>query len=167
MGDVVCCGSDGVTYSSPCAAPAGVDCVDYNECPAGCIKEDGIVYWGHDIPGGRKTTADSQECADFSASLPGGLYWSFRKSSKTCYVKSSNSGRRTDGDAVSGNRKCANPGIISDCSTTGGNAGGRECKFPFIYKGVTYNTCTSLDNNQPWCYTDGKKWGNCLTSCQG
>ena len=26
-----------VTYSSPCAAPAGVDCVDYNECPAGII----------------------------------------------------------------------------------------------------------------------------------
>ena len=23
-----------VTYSTPCAAPAGVDCVDYNECPA-------------------------------------------------------------------------------------------------------------------------------------
>merc|ERR1711953_276206 len=69
---------------------------------------------------------------------------------------------------------------ISDCSTTGGNADGRECKFPFIYKGVTYNTCTSVDNNnQPWCYTDGRTdelpnytgegdwmWGNCPTSCQ-
>merc|ERR1712083_156143 len=31
---VICCGSDGVTYSTPCAAPAGVSCVDYNECPA-------------------------------------------------------------------------------------------------------------------------------------
>ena len=29
-----------VTYSTPCAAPAGVDCVDYNECPA--IADDKI-----------------------------------------------------------------------------------------------------------------------------
>merc|ERR1712228_936518 len=55
------------------------------------------------------------------------------------------------------------PQGISDCSTTGGNADGRECKFPFIYKGVTYNTCTSVDNNnQPWCYTDGRT--NCRTT---
>merc|ERR1711962_1260492 len=31
---VLCCGSDGVTYPTPCSAPAGVTCVDYNECPA-------------------------------------------------------------------------------------------------------------------------------------
>ena len=29
-----------VTYSTPCAAPAGVNCVDYNECPA---IEPGII----------------------------------------------------------------------------------------------------------------------------
>merc|ERR1712212_1249223 len=31
---VICCGSDGVTYPTPCATPAGVSCVDYNECNA-------------------------------------------------------------------------------------------------------------------------------------
>ena len=72
----------------------------------GCIEEDGIDYNGDTIPGGRKTTANSQECAHFSASIPGGLFWTFNKNTKTCYVKSSNSGRRTDWHTVSGNRKC-------------------------------------------------------------
>merc|ERR1712061_323806 len=71
-----------------------------------CIEEDGIDYSGHDIPGERKTTANSQECADFAASITGGLYWTFNKEAKMCFVKSSNSGRRTDADAVSGNRQC-------------------------------------------------------------
>jgi len=31
---VLCCGSDGVTYPTPCDAPDGVTCVDNNECPA-------------------------------------------------------------------------------------------------------------------------------------
>merc|ERR1712228_533671 len=71
-----------------------------------CIEEDGIDYSGHDIPGERKTTANSQECADFAASITGGLYWTFNKKVKMCFVKSSNSGRRTDADTVSGNRMC-------------------------------------------------------------
>ena len=79
-------------------------CPDVNFIFSGCIEEDGIVYWGQNIPGGMKTTANAQECADFAASIPGGLFWSFRKSIKECYVKSSNSGRRTDGGAVSGKK---------------------------------------------------------------
>ena len=71
-----------------------------------CIEEDGIDYNGHDIPGERKTTANSQECADFAASITGGLYWTFKKSDGMCYVKSSNSGRHPQGHAVSGNRQC-------------------------------------------------------------
>ena len=37
------------------------------------------------------------------------------------------------------------------------------------YKGVTYNTCTSVDHDRPWCVTDSeeKLWGNCPDSCQG
>merc|ERR1712061_128497 len=74
--------------------------------PRGCIEEYGIDFYGRDIPGGMKTTADSQECADFAASITGGLYWTFKKNEKMCYVKSSNSGRTTNGLAVSGSRKC-------------------------------------------------------------
>jgi len=32
--DVICCGSDGVFYPTPCDTPAGVSCVDYNQCSA-------------------------------------------------------------------------------------------------------------------------------------
>merc|ERR1712061_945539 len=50
----------------------------------------------------------------FSASIPGGLFWTFNKNTKTCNVKSSNSGRRTDWRAVSGNRKCGITGCIEE-----------------------------------------------------
>ena len=29
---VICCGSDGITYPTPCDAPEGITCVDYNKC---------------------------------------------------------------------------------------------------------------------------------------
>ena len=54
------------------------------------------------------------------------------------------------------------------CYTTEGN----ECIFPFTYKGVSYNKCTSVDVYQPWCVTasagDGSitGWGLCLPDCQ-
>jgi len=47
-----------------------------------------------------------------------------------------------------------------------------ECKLPFKYAGVTYQGCTTRDNDKPWCYTqvdsngNGVKgeWGNCAPS---
>merc|ERR1711893_373785 len=46
----------------------------------------------------------------------------------------------------------------------------QQCVFPFVYKGVTYNGCTSADWSQPWCATatdNGNyngQWGNCETA---
>ena len=37
--------------------------------------------------------------------------------------------------------------------TCGGSANGARCFFPFIYKGVTYTSCTNRDHNQLWCAT--------------
>jgi len=44
----------------------------------------------------------------------------------------------------------------------------RKCVFPFKYRGVTYNGCTTVRNNgKLWCSTENaadgnyKKWGNC------
>ena len=46
----------------------------------------------------------------------------------------------------------------------------KNCQFPFIYEGVTYNECTTVDNVlTPWCSTlvtnTGQHvsghWGNC------
>lgn len=54
---------------------------------------------------------------------------------------------------------------------------GMNCKFPFIYKGVTYDSCTSEDHFMPWCPTSlnyaGEvvagtgNWGNCADNCFG
>ena len=46
--------------------------------------------------------------------------------------------------------------------------------FPFIFKGVKYETCTMKDSNANWCYTEVDangvgiqgKWGNCGPGCQ-
>ncbi|CAH3143085.1 unnamed protein product, partial [Porites evermanni] len=42
---------------------------------------------------------------------------------------------------------------------------GKCCSLPFTYKGVTYNSCTSVNYNRPWCSLDSVykgRWGNCL-----
>ena len=50
---------------------------------------------------------------------------------------------------------------------------GQKCIFPFNYEGTTYNTCTSVDNDQPWCayevdsdatLVEGE-WENCDNTC--
>ena len=41
---------------------------------------------------------------------------------------------------------------------------GQCCSIPFIYKGVIYKSCTSVNHNRPWCSLDPVykgKWGNC------
>jgi len=46
--------------------------------------------------------------------------------------------------------------------TTGGTAGRACCKFPFTWKGKTYEKCASVDRGRNWCYTfKPGKWGNC------
>merc|ERR1740138_418358 len=37
------------------------------------------------------------------------------------------------------------------------------CHFPFEYQGKTYDSCTTVDNDQPWCMTNPKTrtWINC------
>eukprot|EP00794_Sanderia_malayensis_P017044 gene17044-18759_t len=50
--------------------------------------------------------------------------------------------------------------------TTGGNANGAPCVFPFVYRGRNYTSCTRAGHTRQWCATtknypaDGK-WGNC------
>lgn len=40
---------------------------------------------------------------------------------------------------------------------------GDTCHFPFVYNSVTYNTCTSVGKDGPWCYVsaDSSRWGFC------
>merc|ERR1712061_648678 len=140
-----------------------------------CIEEDGIDYSGHDIPGERKTTANSQECADFAASITGGLYWTFNKKSKMCNVKSSNSQRRTDADAVSGNRMCGSIGehvsTIATKTGTGSVAGSNARVLAQICDAQGFCCHTSSDGRglynserqegQTDVYTDRAILGSC------
>ena len=57
-----------------------------------------------------KRTENQQECAHVSASTPGGLFWTWNKNTKECFVKYSNSGKIEVGHAVSGTRECGIPG---------------------------------------------------------
>jgi len=60
------------------------------------------------------------------------------------------------------------------CQTVGGPDAHKSCKFPFVYQGKVFFTCTSVDNgHQPWCATEVNdknhliigKWGSCSNSC--
>ena len=37
-----------------------------------------------------------------------------------------------------------------DCTTTAG----QTCQFPFIYLNTTFTSCTSVNDNAPWCATE-------------
>ncbi|KAL9955688.1 hypothetical protein ACROYT_G037046 [Oculina patagonica] len=42
---------------------------------------------------------------------------------------------------------------------------GRCCVFPFVYKGVSYDSCTSINHNKLWCSFDAVyagQWANCV-----
>lgn len=59
--------------------------------------------------------------------------------------------------------------LIPDNPTVNGNARGASCVFPFVYKTVVYQECTSIDYDKPWCATtdnydrDGL-WRDCTGS---
>jgi len=79
----------------------------------------------------------------------------------------------------------AGPGPVGPgpkCTTISGPATGLDCVFPFIYLGLKFSGCTTindgLDDPKPWCATatDGENiltddlgasttWGYCSTSC--
>ncbi len=51
--------------------------------------------------------------------------------------------------------------------TTGGNAIGAKCVFPFKYQRTIYSECTLNDHHEYWCATTtdfdvDKKWGECI-----
>ena len=69
----------------------------------------------------------------------------------------------------------------SRCTTTSGPDPNKLCIFPFKFRGITYNSCTTNGNDpgdtNAWCSTkvddsgehvgDGQgNWGNCETKCQ-
>ena len=52
--------------------------------------------------------------------------------------------------------------------TSGGNANGAMCTFPFTYKSVAYYECTTIDRGQLWCATTSNyDIGGVYGYCQG
>jgi len=104
----------------------------------------------------------------------------------TCEKQLANTNRcekRRTGEVTDG--YCAKTcGVCSDESSmewnvcTVGDEGvgaGAACIFPFMYKGETYNSCTTVDSDAPWCATEvdvygnyieqTSKWGYCGSLC--
>ncbi len=57
---------------------------------------------------------------------------------------------------------------FADIATTGGNANGAICAFPFTYNGLAYSACIPDPNRGDWCgttpnYDRDLQWGICDT----
>ena len=73
----------------------------------GCIREEDTNYGENDV-GDAKKVSSPQACAEQSA-FQKALFWTFRYEDGTCWVKSSDSGRKSEAGLVSGTRACAFP----------------------------------------------------------
>merc|ERR1711909_55125 len=70
----------------------------------GCVIEEGMDY--KDKPIKSETTEDEEECADLSATTPEGLFWTWNKKNKKCFVKKAKGKQVKVDHAVGGNREC-------------------------------------------------------------
>ncbi|XP_034742576.1 macrophage mannose receptor 1-like [Etheostoma cragini] len=68
---------------------------------------------------------------------------------------------------ISGTSSGACTRTYRELYTIGGNANGRPCMFPFVYRDKWYSACTDTDSNQRWCAIQTKYehelWGYCPT----
>merc|ERR1712080_746736 len=72
-----------------------------------CIPEYAIQYYGHDLGGNPRTNVNAwEQCARMCRDHFACFYWTWRIGSRKCYLKTSNAGRRTINDAVSGSKIC-------------------------------------------------------------
>jgi len=62
----------------------------------------------------------------------------------------------------------SSPATVTGSSTCG-TTNGYTCYFPFVYRGRQYDTCTTADGYDPWCYIDSnfENWGYCNSDCPG
>eukprot|EP00808_Paulinella_micropora_P004716 g54952.t1 len=77
---------------------------------------------------------------------------------------SGSSNSNSAGSSSSGRDGNSNSVTNSECQTTIGH----KCVFPLVYNGVTYNGCTTVDNDgKEWCNDEAGNWGYCdMATCQ-
>ena len=76
---------------------------------AGCVVEEKTDYQGNAIKQGAKTfkVVENQEaCAKLSAENEKAKFWTYQPSSKKCWIKTSNAGKRPLKTVNSGNQEC-------------------------------------------------------------
>ena len=76
-----------------------------NNFSQGCIREVSIDYNSNDI-GQAKKLESQQACAEHCVSVEGGLFWTYSFKTNLCFVKFSDSGRKSLRHVVSGTRAC-------------------------------------------------------------
>ena len=55
------------------------------------------------------------------------------------------------------------PSQRTSCYTISGMDSDSDCRFPFMYNGVTYTGCTTVHGDaKPWCVTKADAYGNAL-----
>ena len=84
----------------------------YSIPPPGCILELETDYVNNTLT--YKRTANYQECADYSATTPGALFWTWSNYANYCYLRSSNVGKRAYWRGTSGNNKCGKKTVLTD-----------------------------------------------------
>ena len=75
---------------------------------SGCVKEDNIDYNGNDIKNKKYFFENGlQKCISWCGGTLACGYWTFSKSEKRCYLKTSDSGRTEHAGTISGTKNCA------------------------------------------------------------
>merc|ERR1719186_2193174 len=83
---------------------------------SGCAKQDNIDYYGNDIPDKNKVVSGVEECINWCGETSECRYWTFSKSDRRCYLKTSNIGVTKDADRISGTKNCAT-GCVKEGNT--------------------------------------------------
>ena len=75
---------------------------------SGCVIEDQMNYKIHNLDNvTNPTTQESaQACAEHCAASEGGRFWTYNKENKACWLKTSDSKKKKQANAISGSRAC-------------------------------------------------------------
>ena len=89
---------------------------------AGCVIEEKIDYPGNDIKMTKKVE-NQEACAKLAAENEKAKFWTYRASTKECWIKTAKKGTKPLKTVVSGNREC---GVAAEEDEEEGDGDGEE-----------------------------------------
>jgi len=142
----------------------------------GCIREEKITYSRNNMNiGGREkwggTKVENQAaCAQLSFAVSNTSFWTYLPSKSSCWVKTSNAGRKPHPIAVSGNSECGKTGgeFLTPVTATQSSTHRQDPRFEPARcidgdvgpdkKGKKYSFCHTKKHPHPWLAIDyGKR----------